>query len=84
VQRLELWVSRPVLSYSLTLTLAIGPVRVHEMILHVGSGAIDYLSVTPSESEVIYAPLTYLEPTGNYQIEQVGSTRLVVIEVVPM
>ena len=46
-------------------------------------GAIDYLSVNPTESEVVYPPLTFLEPTGNYQIEQVGGTRLTVIEVVP-
>ena len=47
-------------------------------------GAVGYLSVNPAECEVLYPPLTFLEPTGNYQVETIGSTRLTVIEVVPI
>jgi len=47
-------------------------------------GMISYLSVNPGDAEVIYPPLTYLEPTGNYQTRKVGSTRLTVIEVIPL
>jgi len=47
-------------------------------------GAIHHLSVNPAENEVLFPPLTYLEPNGNYQIEQIGGTRLIVVDVIPV
>ena len=37
-----------------------------------------------TRAEALRPPLTFLEPTGNYQVETIGSTRLTVIEVVPI
>ena len=46
---------------------------------------IAYLSAFPSESELVYPPLTYLRPTGQSMEEELddGSMKITVIEVEP-
>ena len=44
---------------------------------------IKWVSVNPQEEEVLFPPLCFLQPTGRYQIEDVGPTRLTVLEVSP-
>ena len=44
---------------------------------------IKWVSINPQEDEVLFPPITFLQPTGRYQIEQVGPTRLTVLEVSP-
>ena len=45
---------------------------------------IDFLSVNPSECEVLYPPLCFMQPTGRYQVAHSGpACRLTVVEVEP-
>ena len=46
---------------------------------------IAFLSAFPSESELVYPPLTYLRPTGQSMEEELddGSMKITVIEVEP-
>ena len=44
---------------------------------------IQFLSAFPAEAEVLYPPLTYLQPTGKMQEVTVGGMRFTVVEVEP-
>ena len=44
---------------------------------------LQWLSAFPSEEEVCYPPLTYLQPTGYKQTVQLGESRFTIVEVVP-
>ena len=44
---------------------------------------ISHISVFPNESEVLFAPLTFLQPTGRSQILQLGGITVTVVEVTP-
>ena len=44
---------------------------------------LQWLSAFPGESEVLFPPLTYLQPTGRVQIVTVGSNNFKVVEVTP-
>ena len=44
---------------------------------------LQWLSAFPSEGEVCFPPLTYLEPTGNTQTVRVNQNTFHVVEVVP-
>jgi hypothetical protein len=44
---------------------------------------IQFLSAFPAEAEVLYPPLTYLQPTGRMQEVAVGGRRFTVVEVEP-
>ena len=42
---------------------------------------IQFLSAFPAEAEVLYPPLTYLQPTGKIQEVKAGGRRFTVVEV---
>ena len=42
-----------------------------------------WLSAFPTESEVLYPPLTYLQPTGRTQVIELNDCRFTVVEVTP-
>ena len=45
---------------------------------------VAWLSVNPAEHEVIFPPLSYLQPTGRFEIVRgEGGTTLTVVEVIP-
>ena len=44
---------------------------------------LKWLSAFPGESEVLFPPLTYLQPTGRVQIVTVGANSFKVVEVTP-
>ena len=44
---------------------------------------LQWLSAFPGESEVLYPPLTYLQPTGRVQVVTVGENTLKVVELTP-
>ena len=44
---------------------------------------IAYLSAFPSEHEVLYPPLTYLQPTGCVQLLQAGDCKMTIVDVAP-
>ena len=44
---------------------------------------ISWVSAFPGEEEMLYAPLTYLQPTGNVVDLQVGGYDFHIIEVLP-
>jgi len=44
---------------------------------------LQWLSAFPGEAEVLYPPLTYLQPTGRVQIVTVGANSFKVVEVTP-
>ena len=44
---------------------------------------LQWLSAFPGESEGLYPPLTYLQPTGRVQVVTVGASRFKVVEVTP-
>ena len=44
---------------------------------------LSYLSCFPEESEHLFAPLTYLRPTGNQQTIEVEGASVTVVEVIP-
>ena len=44
---------------------------------------ISHISVFPTESEVLFAPLTFLQPTGRSQILKLGGITVTVVEVTP-
>lgn len=45
--------------------------------------SLQWLSAFPSEAEICFPPLTYLQPTGRMQVVRVGDKRFTVCEVVP-
>ena len=44
---------------------------------------LQWLSAFPVEAEVLYPPLTYLQPTGRTQMVTVGGNNFKVVEVTP-
>ena len=58
---------------------------------HVGQGReggargadLEYLSAFPAEKELLYPPLTFLQPTGWSMEHSVGGVKFTVIEVEP-
>jgi hypothetical protein len=44
---------------------------------------LEWLSAFPTEAEILYPPLTYLQPTGRTQVIEVGKCRFTVVEVSP-
>ena len=44
---------------------------------------LQWVSAFPAEAEILYPPLTYLQPTGSTQVIEVNNCRLTVVEVVP-
>jgi hypothetical protein len=44
---------------------------------------LQWVSAFPAEAEILYPPLTYLQPTGRTQVIQVDECRLTVVEVYP-
>jgi hypothetical protein len=44
---------------------------------------IAHISVFPKESEVLFAPLTFLQPTGRSQVLKLGGITVTVVEVTP-
>jgi len=44
---------------------------------------LQWVSAFPSETEILYPPLTYLQPTGRTQVVQVDACRVTVVEVYP-
>ena len=44
---------------------------------------LQWLSAFPHEAEVLYPPLTYLQPTGRTQIVELRGYRFTVVEVEP-
>jgi hypothetical protein len=44
---------------------------------------LQWLSAFPGEKEILFPPLTYLQPTGRTQVIEVGKCRFTVVEVSP-
>jgi hypothetical protein len=44
---------------------------------------LQWLSAFPAEEEILYPPLTYLQPTGRTQIIQLEKYRFTILEVSP-
>lgn len=44
---------------------------------------LKWLSAFPNEAEVVYPPLTYLQPTGRMQMVKAGDLTFTVCEVIP-
>jgi hypothetical protein len=44
---------------------------------------LQWVSAFPSEAEILYPPLTYLQPTGRTQVIKLNSCRVTLVEVVP-
>ena len=44
---------------------------------------LQWLSVFPTEEEILYPPLTYLQPTGRTQVIEVDSYKFNIVEVTP-
>jgi hypothetical protein len=43
-----------------------------------------WVSAFPCDAEVIYPPLTYLQPTGRTQVIEFGDHRFTIVEVNPV
>ena len=44
---------------------------------------LQWLSAFPTEAEVLYPPLTYLQPTGRVQLMIAGENKFKIVEVTP-
>jgi hypothetical protein len=44
---------------------------------------LQWVSAFPSEAEILYPPLTYLQPTGRTQVIVVDDHRFTIVEVTP-
>jgi hypothetical protein len=44
---------------------------------------LQWVSAFPSEAEILFPPLTYLQPTGRTQVIEVNLCRVTVVEVIP-
>jgi hypothetical protein len=44
---------------------------------------LHWLSAFPAEEEILYPPLTYLQPTGRTQVLEINNCRLTIVEVIP-
>jgi hypothetical protein len=44
---------------------------------------LHWLSAFPAEAEILYPPLTYLQPTGRTQVLEINNCRLTIVEVIP-
>jgi hypothetical protein len=44
---------------------------------------LQWLSAFPTEEEILYPPLTYLQPTGRTQVIEVGKCKMTIVEVTP-
>ena len=44
---------------------------------------IAYLSAFPSENEVLYPPLTYLQPTGDVEVVERDGAAMTIVDVAP-
>lgn len=56
-------------------------IKVRNFLQH--GAELQWLSAFPSEAEVCYPPLTYLQPTGRTQMVTVKRKRITVCEVIP-
>ena len=44
---------------------------------------LQWLSAFPAEAEILYPPLTYLQPTGRSQVIELNNHRFTIVEVTP-
>jgi hypothetical protein len=44
---------------------------------------LQWLSAFPAEAEILYPPLTYLQPTGRTQTIEINDHRFTIVEVSP-
>ena len=44
---------------------------------------LQWVSAFPAEAEILYPPLTYLQPTGSTQVIEVDAHRFTIVEVTP-
>jgi hypothetical protein len=44
---------------------------------------LQWVSAFPAEAEILYPPLTYLQPTGRKQVLEVDTHRFTFVEVTP-
>jgi hypothetical protein len=44
---------------------------------------LQWVSAFPGEAEILYPPLTYLQPTGRKQVIEVDAHRFTIVEVRP-
>jgi len=53
-------------------------------VLHVNTGVdLKWISAFPEESEILFPPLTYLQPTGRRQIAEIDGMHFTIVEVQP-
>ncbi len=45
--------------------------------------SLSWLSVFPTEEEICFSPLTYLQPTGRKQVVEIKGMRFTIVEVAP-
>ena len=45
---------------------------------------LQWLSAFPAEAEILYPPLTYLQPTGRSQVIELNNHCFTIVEVTPM
>jgi hypothetical protein len=45
--------------------------------------SLQWVSAFASESEILFCPLTFLQPTGNIEVVEVEKMRFTVVEVIP-
>ncbi len=45
---------------------------------------LEWLSVFPAEEEILFPPLTYLQPTGRIQVIEIHKCTFSIVEVVPI
>jgi hypothetical protein len=44
---------------------------------------LSWLSAFPTEEEICFSPLTYLQPTGRTQVVEINGMRFTIVEVAP-
>jgi hypothetical protein len=47
-----------------------------------GAG-VEWLSAFPTEEEIVFSPLTFLQPTGRRQVVELNGMRFTIVEVTP-
>ncbi len=47
-----------------------------------GAG-VEWLSAFPTEEEIVFSPLTFLQPTGRWQVVELNGMRFTIVEVTP-
>jgi hypothetical protein len=69
-------------SYSISRESLIFKIVIKNKLQH--GADLKWVSAFPTEAEILYPPLTYLQPTGRTQIIEVDEHRFTIVEVAPI